>query len=442
MKRHVFAWYLLAGIFVLGPAGVRMYCWPKSKSPEIEPSRAEAGKVLFMHEWTVKDPLSPSGDGLGPVFNATSCVACHNQGGVGGGGSLENNVTTFLAQTVNNACVLQVKQGVVHKFAISPEFQETLFNVEPSMPKIAQPPLSALLSRDGNNVLGDVVIPPPAQVGAAAVQPVIIPHGVHLSQRNTPALFGAKRIDDLPDRVIIAQQRAQQLRWGMAKGESVPVGRALVLDSGRVGKFGWKAQSARLLDFVEAACANELGLGNPGQAQPASIAKAGYLVPGPDLTADQCQLMADFIGSLPAPVQKLPADEKERERVHEGQKLFTTIGCAECHVPSMGSIEGIYSDLLLHRMGRDLEGIGGYNSPPVDFSAAQNGAQPDEWRTPPLWGVADSAPYLHDGRAATLEDAIKLHGGQAAASSRRFQQLDGRERHNLVLFLKSLRAPS
>jgi CxxC motif-containing protein (DUF1111 family) len=65
----------------------------------------------------------------------------------------------------------------------------------------------------------------------------------------------------------------------------------------------------------------------------------------------------------------------------------------------------------------------------------------DEWRTPPLWGVADSAPYMHDGRAATLEDAIFRHAGQGAKSARKFGALAPAEQQQIVIFLKTLRAP-
>jgi cytochrome c peroxidase len=64
-----------------------------------------------------------------------------------------------------------------------------------------------------------------------------------------------------------------------------------------------------------------------------------------------------------------------------------------------------------------------------------------EWRTPPLWGVADSAPYLHDGRAATLIDAIVLHGGEADPCIQRFAELPVTERFAVMEFLNSLRAP-
>jgi CxxC motif-containing protein (DUF1111 family) len=69
------------------------------------------------------------------------------------------------------------------------------------------------------------------------------------------------------------------------------------------------------------------------------------------------------------------------------------------------------------------------------------GALRQEWRTPPLWGVRDSGPYLHDGRAETLEQAIAFHGGQAKRSADNFFQLKPEEQMQLITFLKSLTAP-
>jgi CxxC motif-containing protein (DUF1111 family) len=266
-----------------------------------------------------------------------------------------------------------------------------------------------------------------------------------VSQRNTPALFGSGLIDRIPDSVIIAEERRQRLRRGMVASttEDAPVGRALRLADGRVGKFGWKAQSASLSDFVQAACANELGLSNPGAAQPAPLGFPSYKAKGYDLTQKQCDQITAFCGSLPRPVEQTVFEEV----AEAGKKLFTTIGCAACHTPSMGRVDGIYSDLLLHRMGRDLTGDGDYNEPPrnlppKDDGTPQNpGPSPDEWRTPPLWGVADSAPYLHDGRAPTLVDAILEHGGQAADSRKKFAALSAREQEQVIAFLQSLRAP-
>jgi hypothetical protein len=64
-----------------------------------------------------------------------------------------------------------------------------------------------------------------------------------------------------------------------------------------------------------------------------------------------------------------------------------------------------------------------------------------EWRTPPLWGVRDSAPYLHDGRAETILEAISLHGGESAGTRDRFLQLPVAYRSALIQFLETLVAP-
>ncbi len=416
-------WYYAAAALVLTPVGLRVLTWRSPAPPEPDAATVRAGKVLFTHEWKPGDPLA-KGDGLGPVFNATSCVACHRQGGLGGGGGLEHNVTTF---TVTPAVPGgPTRQGVVHARATRKEYQETLAHVHPELPALARPTPDLLL---------------PGRGGRTGLD---IPAGVLLSQRNTPALFGAGLIDAIPDRVIITEERRQRLRHALAPAgtEAIPVGRALRLADGRVGKFGWKAQSASLSDFVRGACANELGLGNPGSAQPVPLGRPDYRAVGLDLTDAQCDQMTGFVAGLPRPAQKLPAAASARAEVEQGRRLFIRAGCAACHKPDLGPVEGLYSDLLLHRMGRDLESNTAYYPPPEDPKASP-GEQllADEWRTPPLWGVADSGPYLHDGRAATLEQAIRLHGGQAAESAARFAALSAADQGRLIDFLKSLRAP-
>jgi CxxC motif-containing protein (DUF1111 family) len=253
-------------------------------------------------------------------------------------------------------------------------------------------------------------------------------------------------LDLIPDQAIVANERQQRLRFGMAPGgtEKWPVGRVHRLADGRIGRFGWKGQMATLADFVQAACANELGLGNPTQAQPTSMAQLNYKPRGLDLTQMQCDEITAFVAGLPRPKEQPPPDMAAH--AHAGKGLFNTIGCADCHTPNLGQVQGLYSDLLLHRMGQDLQGNSGYYGPPPTpttpgTSSQPNGPLADEWRTPPLWGVANSAPYLHDGRAATLEEAITMHGGQASGSADRFAQLSPAEKTQLIAFLRSLQAP-
>jgi CxxC motif-containing protein (DUF1111 family) len=129
-------------------------------------------------------------------------------------------------------------------------------------------------------------------------------------------------------------------------------------------------------------------------------------------------------------------------------------------------VEGIYSDLLLHDMGQSLSDAGSYGTtvsdpvasdkptdlPVVSRNSTSNvaatkekqpklGAGAREWRTPPLWGLRDSAPYMHDGRADTIADAVKLHEGEGLQSEEAFSKLTAREREQIELFLQSLAAP-
>jgi CxxC motif-containing protein (DUF1111 family) len=426
MNRSYRVWYLLIVLVALVPAGLRVLALRPPQPQEVDPAMAQAGQALFTHVWKVKDALTPAGDGLGPVFNANSCAACHNQGGIGGAGGLEHNVTTYTVRA--DIATGKPREGVVHTFAVNRKFQETLALVDGSLPNTSQPELRQLVA-----------------VGGDSRHCLPMPPRVHVSQRNTPALFGAKLIDDIPERVLVAEERSQRLRSGMAasQNERHPVGRALRLVDGRIGRFGWKAQMASLSDFVQAACANELGLGNPGQPQPRPIGQPDYQPVGLDLTLEQCDQLTAFVASLPRPIERLPVETAAREKAEAGKRLFGTVGCADCHKPDLGSVEGIYSDLLLHRMGPDTVGGGSYGDRPPDLPAFPpgSGPQPDEWRTPPLWGVADSAPYLHDGRAATLADAIRLHGGQAAETAQRFTKLSKAEQDQVHAFLNSLRAP-
>src|SRR5437762_917753 len=82
------------------PFTIRAVSWAPAEAKPVDTAAAEAGKTLFLHEFTANDPLCPSGDGLGPVFNARSCVACHRQGGTGGSGPKEANVSAYLARKI------------------------------------------------------------------------------------------------------------------------------------------------------------------------------------------------------------------------------------------------------------------------------------------------------------------------------------------------------
>lgn len=68
----------------------------------------------------------------------------------------------------------------------------------------------------------------------------------------------------------------------------------------------------------------------------------------------------------------------------------------------------------------------------------QGDAQANELRTPPLWGISESAPYLHDGSASHIEDAIERHGNQGAAAREAFGRLSFSEKEALLAFLDAI----
>jgi CxxC motif-containing protein (DUF1111 family) len=458
MKRSFASLKVIIPLVLVLPFAYRGVSWFARATPQThyDLNEAQAGRELFVHEWTPNDPLAAGGDGLGPVFNAKSCAECHKQGGLGGGGPLENNVTTFTQidnplvdardaanRAIRNASSKSGKpaessgttkgsrQGVIHQYATADEFREKMCQLASVFPSVSHPALSDLLPR----VQRDCTTAP--NIGLVV--------GMDISQRNTPALFGANLIDAIPDQTIIANERTERLKWGLSDSDTddFPVGRALRLVDGHVGRFGWKAQTTSLAGFVRAACANELGLGNPSQAQPVSLVKRDYRAPGLDLTDRQCDQLTAYVATLGRPLEESPESPALARQVAEGKKRFHTIGCTDCHKQDVGEAKGIYSDLLLHRMGQTLVGGGTYGDLPPNLpDFAEGGApQSSEWRTPPLWGVADSAPYLHDGRAATLNEAIELHAGQAASTALKFKQLQPSEKAEILAFLKTLRAP-
>jgi CxxC motif-containing protein (DUF1111 family) len=241
-------------------------------------------------------------------------------------------------------------------------------------------------------------------------------------------LFGAGLIDALPDPVFFAAAQSQP--------EEIQ-GRVHQMKDGRIGRFGWKAQTATLRDFVLTACANELGLEVPDHHQAASPLDPDAEAKGLDLMGDECDALVAYVGSLPPPVETIPTDPQASRDVEEGRRLFTAIGCAGCHTPSLGDISGIYSDLLLHEMGESLGDQGNYYGLESPGSASDT-----EWRTPPLWGIRDSGPYLHDGRAPSLAVAVARHGGQGAKSARRFRVLTLSELSQVRAFLRSLASPN
>lgn len=335
---------------------------------------------------------TPEG-GLGPIFNDVSCVACHFQGGFGGG---SRTVVTRFGRLTNGVFdpLTELGGSLLQKRAIDPAFVET--------------------------------VPAAANV---------------VARRMTTPVFGAGLIEAIPDGTITAGT-------AVAKPDGVKGRVALVKDvvSGtmRVGRFGWKAQVATLAAFSADAYLNEMGVTgryfpveNAPNGNRELLARADKVLDpedalGPGATKSDSDLAADFMRLL-APVPPLPGADP----ASPGAAVFREVGCAVCHVPSMKTGSSpvvslanktvwLYSDLLLHDMGRLGDGIA---QPPAAMS---------EMRTAPLWGLRLRDRYLHDGRASTLDMAILAHEGEAGVARDRYTRLTPAKRSALMAFLGSL----
>jgi mono/diheme cytochrome c family protein len=400
--------------------------------PYARASVKEAGRELFVHEWQPNDPLA-GGDGLGPVFNASSCVACHFQGGVGGGGPVQHNVQIFDVHPTPRDP--EMHAGIIHRYAVDSSLRET--------PELLHKLFPAVKGR--TEVRNDY------HGGCAGPVRIQIPdfNPVTIGAVNPTALFGDGWIDRISAKAITNNRLGRGLAVTAKEFnldfDFIPVGRLRVLPGDRVGKFGWKNQFATLEDFVAAACANELGLGNPLMDQAKPLGATIESAPKPDLNRSQFRSLVAFVDTLPRPVEVLPDDPKKRDTAVHGKELFGSIGCAVCHVPDLGGVQGVYSDFLLYSLeATGTQGsAGGYGEVPAEMPPLPSDLpRPDEWKTPPLWGVADSAPYFHDGRSKTLRDAILRHGRDAAEVTKAFKRLSRGDQEAVIAFLTTLKAPA
>jgi CxxC motif-containing protein (DUF1111 family) len=433
------------------------------------------GEAIFVHNWarpqtwTQPEALGVGGDGLGPVFNEVSCVACHSLGGVGGAGGNEHNVellsvvippqmrplrrTSLLKRarrlhpelTVDNLTVM------LHRYGFGPS--DETFDYDTWRAGLVE------TAQEGQRLF--------EMVSLSSSPSVFGDHlPLRLSQRNTPALWGMGEIERL------RRSGGDQLRQRIAIEQSLRnrgvSGRLPRTIDGSSAWFGWRGHVAHLPEFVLNACANELGLAVNNRAQPPSplaTAKGASRrsAQALDLTNSQVIALVKYVETLPRPGQQFPTNHSELDEVYAGEKVFEATGCAECHVPNLAFVKDLYSDLLLHDMGESLadpvsafpeeipprrtRSQGSYSGGSSPLPTSGGGTSivrtqlTHEWRTPPLWGVADSPPYLHDGRAATLEEAIRLHDGEGRRSADSYRALAPAERSQLLTFLGTLRAP-
>jgi CxxC motif-containing protein (DUF1111 family) len=380
-------------------------------------------------------------DGLGPIFNERGCGVCHTQGAIGGAGvQIERRFGRFDSAGRFNG--LANKGGSLRQLF-------TLGSFTGAAGQACNVPLE--------------VEPPEATV--------------HNVGRLTTPLFGAGLIDSLPDSAIIANANAQSASVrGVVNRVKVLLPNAndptQAVGSTRVGRFGWKAGVASLVQFAADAYVNEMGITTQhciagqsvldfalesrpnGIAQPAGCddlapphdAVAGIPAETDDVVGDcaggrteiqdDVALFTTFMTFL-APSPRLPIDPNINL---QGGTAFNRVGCASCHLlrdyvtpahPANG-VPGNFtfrprSDFLVHDIATG-DNIG---------NDGDSQATTRRIRTAPLWGLHLRGAFLHDGSAATIEQAIARHGGQAAAARSAFNALSTSDRNAMLAAMKS-----
>ncbi len=342
-----------------------------------ERSAFNAGKKVFERRFK-------RSEGHGPDFNTNSCRSCHELPVAGGSSPLYRNFS-IVADVQANALVPILDDGQI----VSRNFSYT---------RVARE-----------------AIPATAQV---------------VAQRNAPAIFGVGLLATIPPTDITANQDPNDT--SPSDGIS---GRAN-FDGTLVSRFGFKAQEADLVDFVRGPIFNHMGITTdpllvapPLRGAPQVSTPGGTTdndgVPDPELSNQDLSDLVVFTREL-APPQPLPLTALAQQ----GEQVFVTIGCAKCHIPNIvtaGDPIFAYTDLLLHDMGADL-----------DDGVLMGLAEGSEFRTAPLWGLRHHAPYLHDGRADTISDAVLAHGGEAVGARDEFNMLDAADLAAILAFLESL----
>lgn len=365
---------------------------------------AAIGKRLFARVWVTGPSSTLANDGLGPLFNARSCLSCH--------------------QGLDRMPIVIGADGEV----TSPQHVVRLSGPDGAPDPVygAQFQTSAV---PGHTPEGRVIF------DKGRFKPALLTHGAmaattRAGARDAPMMRGLGLLDDVPDEAILALEDPDD-----RDGDGVR-GRARRLPNGRIGRFGWRASAATLEDQISDAFHLDLGMSTARHPRPggdctaaqawcrqgASLADKGT----PEIAPEIVKMLADYLASLDAP-NAVPSIDAE--------DLFASVGCAACHRPELPTRAGAparaFTNLLLHDLG-----------PALDGGATDPGVVSTLWRTAPLWGLSRSlrrgAGLMHDGRAGTVEEAIALHGGEGARARARFTALPPADRQRLIDYVGGL----
>lgn len=384
------------------------------------------GKALFDRAW-VPAPASTRGDdGLGPLFDARSCAACHPKDGRGAAafdadGHLEG-------------------RGVVLMIGRPDGTGDPVYGRRLQIDAVPGVPPEGILGAH-DTLLPDGRRQRRPQASDLAYGPLAPQSGLTL--RVAPDLHGRGAIARVPDQVLLDMERAEAARGDGISGRA----RRITRPDGTVaiGRFGWKAAHPTLDEQIGEAFFLDIGMSNSlfpapwGDCTAAQTAcrnaphggGEGAATDGLEIGDPILSRVVAYVASLkPALPQPDPTG-----RTEEGARLFATTGCAACHRPDLPTADGkqarLYSDLLLHDLG-----------PGLASGMAEPGVAAGEWRTAPLAGIshalARDTGLLHDGRARNVKEAILWHEGEAAPTVQRFKALDDRDKAALLAFVSSL----
>ena len=368
------------------------------------------GQATFMEVDSVSGAIDQeTGSGLGPTFNGNSCAMCHAQPAVGGSSpglsSLQNPVPNPQVALAK----LHGANNTVPSFITTkgPVREARFISTNPGNPGAAlDGGVHGLFTITGRSDAAGCNLDQPDFAHQLAAHNVIF--------RIPTPLFGLGLVENTPDATLQANVTATA-----GQKSSLGIGGRLNTsgNDGTVTRFGWKAQNKSLIIFAGEAYNVEQGVSNYEFTNERSAVSGCVFNGTPEDTTDVEQF-ADFMrfSAPPAPATSLTSSQKN------GRALFSSVGCAVCHSPSLTTGESTftgmsnityhpYSDFALHHMGGNLaDGI------------LQGTAGPDEFRTAPLWGVGQRLFFLHDGRTSDLLQAIQAHSspGSACVTSQSF----------------------
>ncbi|WIG98841.1 di-heme oxidoredictase family protein [Myxococcus sp. SDU36] len=406
----------VGGPLTLGSHGTRPFLSP-APIDEVLQSGFSLGREFFVADWVpAPSGARPNLDGLGPLLNAASCVACHPASGRPRALRPDGEVDI----------------GILFRLA-GPSGPDPVYGGQLQPFGIAGVPGEGRVTwqSDGGSLAFQLA--PEATWGPLAPT-------THALPRLSPHLAGMGLLEAVSDETLLALEDPQDL-----DGDGISGRAARLPNDGGIGRFGWKAVHATLDDQTAAAFAGDLGITSPGHPDDCTALQPSCrAMPNggsPEIARGDLETVSVFMRLLGVPAARRSEDDPV---VRRGHALFEHVGCASCHrqtlvtaadaaTPRLRSVTfQPYTDLLLHDMGPGLadpfgEGVAG----------------PAEWRTPPLWGLglveeSPDARFLHDGRARTLLEAIRWHGGEAESARVRFDALSAEDAAALMAFLRSL----